>query len=520
MKRNAPILIPLLALILAGVAPWGAALASSFPAASTGDIWFQVDHAGFRAEPGAAPEEGGQARPSGVAGSVIEEFYLRLPHDQLSFESPGDGEVGPWSGRVFVRLTFLDADESRVGEASRNFDITVVDEAAALSHDRVQLLVVREPLDPRTHAVRVDVEDMNARKRGLIYMITKQHRRGTTQGDLLPPPFSAGGFGLSDLQFAWTIDRRATDPHFDKRGLEVVPNPSRAYGLYQDTLSAYCEVYDPVGSGPLVTRAQIRDDQGRAVGEMADTLLAPQAEGLWVATPRLPVGKFPPGTYDLAFHVQSLDGSRTAELSRPFNVIWSDLSWGRSEQDVLDEARSLLTETEYERFKELQLGDRETYLANFWAAHDPSPTTARNELREVFLQRVEYANRNFREFEKGMRSDRGRVYVRFGPPDEITREVLPTPGTTLSEILDPSDPGMASLIDSRSSHSGSTDQTQGDFHNVDTRPYEIWKYTRMGDPLFPERERITPNDGLTFIFVDDAGVGRYTLRYSNSFKRF
>lgn len=270
----------------------------------------------------------------------------------------------------------------------------------------------------------------------------------------------------------------------------------------------------------MVARAQIRDDQGRAMGESVDTLAAPHLPGIWIGTPRLPVSKLPPGTYDLALSVQSSDGQRQAAMSRPFNVIWSDLSWGRAEQDILDEARTLLSEEEYDRFRELQAGDRETYLANFWTAHDPSPTTARNELREIFLQRVEYANRNFREFEKGMRSDRGRVYVRFGPPDEITREVLPTPGTTLSEVLDPGDPGMSSLIDSRSSHSGSTDQTQGDFHNVDTRPYEIWKYTRQGDPLFLERERITPNDGLTFIFVDDAGVGRYTLRYSNSFKRF
>lgn len=505
MKRNARILITCLALLTAGVAPPGAALAASFPAAATGDIWFQVDHAGFLGE----------------GGATLEEFYLRLPHDQVSFDAPGAGEVGPWSGRVFVKLTFLDADDDRVGEASRSFEFSAVDEAAALSHDRVQLFVIREPLDPRTHSVRVDLEDMNARKRGLIYLITKQHRRGTTQGDLLLPPFKAGSFGLSDLQFAWQVDRRPTEPHFEKRGFDVVPNPGRAYGLYQDTLSAYYEVYDPLaGGGAMVARAQIRDDQGRAMGESVDTLAAPYLPGIWIGTPRLPVSKLPPGTYDLALSVQSTDGRRQAAMSRPFNVIWSDLSWGRAEQDILDEARTLLSEEEYDRFRELQAGDRETYLANFWTAHDPSPTTARNELREVFLQRVEYANRNFREFEKGMRSDRGRVYVRFGPPDEITREVLPTPGTTLSEVLDPGDPGMSSLIDSRSSHSGSTDQTQGDFHNVDTRPYEIWKYTRQGDPLFLERERITPNDGLTFIFVDDAGVGRYTLRYSNSFKRF
>jgi hypothetical protein len=183
------------------VAPPGAALAASFPAAATGDIWFQVDHAGFLGE----------------GGATLEEFYLRLPHDQVSFDAPGAGEVGPWSGRVFVKLTFLDADDDRVGEASRSFEFSAVDEAAALSHDRVQLFVIREPLDPRTHSVRVDLEDMNARKRGLIYLITKQHRRGYRRSaPRSRPAASACPIGC------WQVDRRTGSKRFD-----VVPNPGR-----------------------------------------------------------------------------------------------------------------------------------------------------------------------------------------------------------------------------------------------------------------------------------------------------
>ena len=52
---------------------------------------------------------------------------------------------------------------------------------------------------------------------------------------------------------------------------------------------------------------------------------------------------------------------------------------------------------------------------------------------------------------------------------------------------------------------------------TDTRPYEIWTYTRQGTPLFPEREFTTSLTGLRFVFVDETGTGRYVLRYSSDF---
>lgn len=489
----------------AGIGQPSPVLAGSFPAAAVGDIWFQADHAGFL----------------GDGAQVVEEYYIRLPHPQVSFEAPAAGETGPWRGRAFVRLGFQDEAGERIGEASRNFDFTAVDEAAALSADRVQLFVLREPLDPRTASVRVEVEDLNARKRGLIYLITKKHRNGLAVADLEPPPFRAGAYGLSDLQFAWSIEPGRGASHFLKRGLDVVPNPARTYGLYRDTLEVYYEVYDPLAASPRPIEAlfSVRDDQGQALIVGRDSLSTADAS-VRIGATAIPVRQLPPGTYDLDLQILDAAGGDTLRTTRVFNVVWSDVSWGRSEQDVLDEARVLLDEESYDRFRELQPGDRETFLASFWANHDPSAGSARNELREIFLQRVDYANKNFREFEKGIRTDRGRIFVRYGPADEITRQVLPGPGNTLTDVLDGEEGDFDDLVSDKTLKSRRDGVSSASFQNVDTRPYEIWKYTRMGDPLFPERERTTPNDGLTFIFVDDAGVGRYTLRHSSAFKRF
>ena len=180
----------------------------------------------------------------------------------------------------------------------------------------------------------------------------------------------------------------------------------------------------------------------------------------------------------------------------------------------------MLLEEEYDRFKEMPFGDRESHLATFWASLDPSPNTAANELRLVFLTRVEFADANFTTpLERGMTSDRGRVFIRYGLADEITREDLPRPGNTLADVLD-----GGTFSDDL--YSNQTDRSRRDglgsanFQDVDTRPYEIWNYTREGQPLFPDRERLSKNTGLSFIFVDDQGIGVYSLRYSNTPRRF
>ena len=89
--------------------------------------------------------------------------------------------------------------------------------------------------------------------------------------------------------------------------------------------------------------------------------------------------------------------------------------------------------------------ERAVFLEKFWAALDPTPGTEVNERRAEFWRRVEAANREFREgLAPGWKSDRGKVYILLGPPDDRERQgideiwrygVLPEagadPGTTI-----------------------------------------------------------------------------------------
>ncbi len=63
--------------------------------------------------------------------------------------------------------------------------------------------------------------------------------------------------------------------------------------------------------------------------------------------------------------------------------------------------------------------EREQYIENFWLVRDPTPDTVENEFKEEHYRRIAYANERFASGLPGWRTDRGRIYIMHGPPDEI-----------------------------------------------------------------------------------------------------
>lgn len=61
---------------------------------------------------------------------------------------------------------------------------------------------------------------------------------------------------------------------------------------------------------------------------------------------------------------------------------------------------------------------RREFIQEFWDKRDPDPGTPENEFKTEFYNRVDYANRRFREGGRGWNTDRGRIYIYLGPPDK------------------------------------------------------------------------------------------------------
>ncbi|GAB4413007.1 MAG: hypothetical protein OHK0021_21080 [Bryobacter sp.] len=88
----------------------------------------------------------------------------------------------------------------------------------------------------------------------------------------------------------------------------------------------------------------------------------------------------------------------------------------------------IITDEEKTAFKRLATDDeREQFIEQFWLRRDPSPDTQENEYKEEHYRRIAYANERFASGIPGWKTDRGRIYITFGPADEV--ESHPSGGT-------------------------------------------------------------------------------------------
>ncbi|MGH9841587.1 MAG: GWxTD domain-containing protein [Blastocatellia bacterium] len=85
-----------------------------------------------------------------------------------------------------------------------------------------------------------------------------------------------------------------------------------------------------------------------------------------------------------------------------------------------EDVRWIITDDERKTFNQLKTDDeREQFIEQFWLRRDPDPDTDNNEYREEYYQRIAYANEHYTSGIPGWKTDRGRMYIMFGKPDQI-----------------------------------------------------------------------------------------------------
>jgi GWxTD domain-containing protein len=464
------------AIVLAGILPFGGDReAAPFPVEASGDIHFQLDAARF--DPANGPPL---------------EVYLSIPQSDLVASADSAG-----MGRVKVNLVFLDMDGDELARAEQVSWIPFLPPASgeavlAIRH----LMTLRPQVALHGSQILVRVEDLEGEKRGVVDRIRSRKPSGEARGR-----FEVEGqspCGLSDIVFVWDVDRTQEAASMSVRR-RIRPNPLRYYGLYHTTLLFYVEAATPAKE----IRYRVRSVAERAYVAAGSDTARTATGGSIGFLEALDISFLPSGSYRLEV---SRTGADSCASIGNFQILWDDPSWNQDRQALLEEAYVLLGNSEYEKVQDMSRGDIESYMRDLWGRHDPDPATGRNELHEEYSERVEHANQFYgTSFRKGMLSDRGRVYIRFGVPDEVTKELNPQDQDVISRVL----PG----------------EVEEDGYDIirkpaprasrDDRAYEIWTYQVRGQPLFPEQEVSGQHAGLKFIFVDDLGYGDMRLVYTN-----
>jgi GWxTD domain-containing protein len=156
----------------------------------------------------------------------------------------------------------------------------------------------------------------------------------------------------------------------------------------------------------------------------------------------------------------------------------------------------VITGPERQAWKGLKTDEeRESFIESFWLRRDPTPDTIDNEYRDSHYERIAYANEHFASGIPGWKTDRGRIYIMYGKPDEI--ESHPSGGT----------------YDRPIEEGGGT---------TSTFPFEIWRYRYIEgignevllefvDPSMSGEYRMTidPSEKDALLHVPGAGLTWY-----------
>jgi GWxTD domain-containing protein len=109
------------------------------------------------------------------------------------------------------------------------------------------------------------------------------------------------------------------------------------------------------------------------------------------------------------------------EKQRKANAKALKIELSKTYRKWLDEdVRWIITDQERSAFMQLSNDEeRDQFIEAFWQRRDPTPDTEENEFKEEHYRRIAYANEHYAAGIPGWKSDRGRIYIVFGPADEI-----------------------------------------------------------------------------------------------------
>ena len=397
--------------------------------------------------------------------------FVQVPY--LLMQPTTSGPEGRLSYRVEVRVTdstglkLLEQSwQNQATAALRRPDAFAVDMVRfSLAPGRYRLEVaVVDSVSGRRAATGVDLEGFATAPAASDLLLSPQIRP-TAAGDTVPRP--------AELRWGQMLVSAAAR-------LDLTPLRPTAYYLL--------EAYSPTqASGTL--RLRVADSTGKSLITTAETpVQVPMGGG--VLKGQLDLTGLPPGTYDMVAALE-LSG-KTVERAADFTMAGLDETL---EKDVVRREAAKATDEGYfeamseeqlEQAKEplvivaqsgelskwskdLSLRAKRRFLVDFWKRRDQTPGTPVNEARQVFYEWVAYADKNFGEKGRvsapGWRTDRGRIYVKFGSPDEQ---------------LDRVQAGRAV-------------------------PYQVWRYRRGRDRYY--------------VFADRSnGIGIYQLVHSNDVK--
>ncbi len=235
----------------------------------------------------------------------------------------------------------------------------------------------------------------------------------------------------------------------------IIPNISGNVVDLGEGFFAFAEVYNSTDADSVEIVYEISKDKSKTLRSGKET--QPLVKGKNSLFFKINSGDLPMGDYTLEIKMNPNLQQITTSISRKFSIYWRGMPVSIVDLDAaIDQLTYIEQASEIARIKKLPFNERLESFKEFWKKKDPTPNTERNELMEEYYARVEYANKNFKHYIAGWKTDMGMVFIVFGTPNNVDRHPF----------------------------------------DIDSKPYEVWYYYELN---------------RQFVFVDQTGFGDYQL---------
>jgi len=236
---------------------------------------------------------------------------------------------------------------------------------------------------------------------------------------------------------------------------QIILNISNTINTSDSSLSFYYEIYSDK-SQEITVDYSIKNENDNVVLRKKEIMFVDS--GATQVKKKLDNSQISLGKKNFTIAVLNEKGETITGVSKPFISKISGFPAGIVDLDeAIKQMSYIATSEEIDEILEIKNSDEKLIkFKEFWKKKDPVPSTRENKVMREYFRRVAYANKNFKHYFDGWKTDMGMIYIVLGPPDNVDRHPF----------------------------------------EYNSRPYEIWHYY---------------NINRSFTFLDETGFGDYRL---------
>jgi len=361
--------------------------------------------------------------------------FTEILYDDLTFIK--ENNASTFKAQLELQMALLDKDDRQVGFKSISKTITETDFKVTNSRERSVFLSYFFDIPYGEYQLKLKMNDEISSK--------------TTTGklDLILTDYRMQKLALSDLLLL-------NELQLDSTGKVITSTPRVKSNFPKKEGDFYIQFELFSAQIPLqaMLEVELRDEKDRL--ELDSTMVVNIQDTVTTFYFDIPKYQLKKNNYTCV--VQASAGKLKTDSRKKISFYWVTLP--ETSEDIttaINQMRYILPSDSLDRYVEAPLADQQKFFSSFWERRDPNPNTKVNELMDEYFSRVNYANREFTNFSsKGWLSDRGRILIKFGFPDDIERHPF----------------------------------------EIGSSPFEVWRYYTL--------RRV-------FVFEDESGFGDYRL---------